>query len=31
VDVNAEPSRELLDAIRAIDGILTLRNLGKPV
>ena len=31
VDVNAEPSQELLDAIRAINGILTLRNLGKPV
>lgn len=31
VDVNAAPSQELLDAIRAIDGILTLRNLGKPV
>jgi D-3-phosphoglycerate dehydrogenase / 2-oxoglutarate reductase len=31
VDVNAEPSKELLDSIRAIDGILTLRNLGKPV
>jgi D-3-phosphoglycerate dehydrogenase len=31
VDVNAEPSKDLLDGIRAIDGILTLRNLGKPV
>lgn len=31
VDVNAEPTKELLDGIRAIKGILTLRNLGKPV
>jgi D-3-phosphoglycerate dehydrogenase len=31
VDVNAEPSQELLDAIGSIDGVLTLRNLGKPV
>ena len=31
VDVNAEPTSELLDQIRAIDGVLTLRNLGKPV
>lgn len=31
VDVNGEPSQELLDGIRAIKGILTLRNLGKPV
>jgi D-3-phosphoglycerate dehydrogenase len=31
VDVNGEPTQELLDAIRAIDGVLTLRNLGKPV
>jgi D-3-phosphoglycerate dehydrogenase len=31
VDINAEPTAELLDGIRAIDGILTLRNLGKPV
>ena len=31
VDVNGEPSRELLDAIRSIEGVLTLRNLGKPV
>jgi D-3-phosphoglycerate dehydrogenase len=31
VDVNAEPSQELLDEIGAIEGVLTLRNLGKPV
>jgi D-3-phosphoglycerate dehydrogenase len=31
VDVNAEPSAELLDEIRSIDGVLRLRNLGKPV
>ena len=31
VDVNKEPSAELLHEIRAIDGVLTLRNLGKPV
>lgn len=31
VDVNAEPAAELLDRIRAIKGVLTLRNLGKPV
>ncbi len=31
VDVNAEPSQELLDEISSIDGVLTLRNLGKPV
>jgi len=31
VDVNKEPSPELLAEIRAIDGVLTLRNLGKPV
>lgn len=31
VDVNAEPSEELLDEIRSIDGVLALRNLGKPV
>jgi D-3-phosphoglycerate dehydrogenase len=31
VDVNAEPSQELLDKIGAIEGVLTLRNLGKPV
>jgi len=31
VDVNAEPSDALLDQLRAIDGVLTLRNLGKPV
>jgi D-3-phosphoglycerate dehydrogenase len=31
VDVNSEPSEALLDEIRAIDGVLTLRNLGKHV
>jgi D-3-phosphoglycerate dehydrogenase len=31
VDVNAEPSDALLEEIRAIDGVLNLRNLGKPV
>jgi len=31
VDVNAEPSETLLEQLRAIDGVLTLRNLGKPV
>jgi D-3-phosphoglycerate dehydrogenase len=31
VDVNAEPSAELLSQIRAIDGVLALRNLSKPV
>ena len=31
VDVNAEPTEALLDALRSIEGVLTLRNLGKPV
>ncbi|MDH3362910.1 MAG: phosphoglycerate dehydrogenase [Gammaproteobacteria bacterium] len=31
IDVNEEPTSELLAEIRAIDGVLTLRNLGKPV
>jgi D-3-phosphoglycerate dehydrogenase len=31
VDVNGEPTKELLDRIRSIDGVLALRNLGKPV
>lgn len=31
VDVNAEPSAELLAEIGAIEGVLTLRSLGKPV
>lgn len=31
VDVNGEPPQAMLDAIRSIDGVLTLRNLGKPV
>lgn len=31
VDVNGDPSDELLAELRSIDGVLTLRNLGKPV
>ena len=31
VDVNGEPSDELLDKLRSIEGVSTLRNLGKPV
>ena len=31
VDVNAEPSDTLLDELSKIEGVLTLRNLGKPV
>jgi D-3-phosphoglycerate dehydrogenase len=31
VDVNGEPKQELLDEIGSIEGVLTLRNLGKPV
>jgi D-3-phosphoglycerate dehydrogenase len=31
VDVNGEPSNELLERIRSIEGVLALRNLGKPV
>ena len=31
VDVNGEPSPELLEEIASIEGVLTLRNLGKPV
>jgi D-3-phosphoglycerate dehydrogenase len=31
VDVNGEPSPQLLDELRAIEGVLSLRNLGKPV
>ena len=31
VDVNDEPKDDLLNALRSIDGVLTLRNLGKPV
>lgn len=31
VDVNGEPSQELIDEISSIEGVLTLRNLGKPV
>ncbi len=31
VDVNGEPTDEMLDRIRSIEGVLALRNLGKPV
>ena len=31
VDVNGEPAQELIDEIGSIEGVLTLRNLGKPV
>ena len=31
IDVNEEPTAELLAEIRGIEGVLTLRNLGKPV
>ena len=31
VDVDKEPSKELLEEIASIAGVLTLRNLGKPV
>lgn len=31
VDVNGEVSKDTMARIRAIDGVLTLRNLGKPV
>ena len=31
VDVNSKPTQDLLAEIAAIDGVLTLRNLGKPV
>lgn len=31
VDVNGDPSDELLEKLRSIDGVLALRNLGKPV
>jgi len=31
VDVNGEVSEDTMSALRAIDGVLTLRNLGKPV
>jgi len=31
VDVNGEPTDALLDELRSIKGVLTLRNLGKPV
>ena len=31
VDVNGEPTDALLDELRSIEGVLTLRNLGKPV
>jgi D-3-phosphoglycerate dehydrogenase len=31
VDVNSEPTEALLGALRSIEGVLALRNLGKPV
>jgi len=31
VDVNGEPSDSLLEKLRSIEGVSTLRNLGKPV
>ena len=31
VDVNDEPSEELIEELRSIEGVLALRNLGKPV
>ena len=31
VDVNGEPGEDLLERIGSIDGVLALRNLGKPV
>ena len=31
VDVNGEPTEELLEELRSIEGVLALRNLGKPV
>ncbi len=31
VDVNGAPTDEMLDRIRSIEGVLALRNLGKPV
>ncbi|MDX2411698.1 MAG: phosphoglycerate dehydrogenase [Woeseiaceae bacterium] len=31
VDVNGSPSEETMAALRSIEGVLTLRNLGKPV
>jgi len=31
VDVNGEPSEALLEELGSIEGVLTLRNLGKPV
>jgi len=31
VDVNEEPSEAMLNELRSIEGVLTLRNLGKPV
>ncbi len=31
VDVNSKPTQDLLAEIAAIEGVLTLRNLGKPV
>lgn len=31
VDVNGPPSEVMMDELRSIDGVLTLRNIGKPV
>jgi D-3-phosphoglycerate dehydrogenase len=31
VDVNGEPTDAMLGELRSIDGVLALRNLGKPV
>jgi D-3-phosphoglycerate dehydrogenase len=31
VDVNGEVSEETMSELRSIEGVLTLRNLGKPV
>ena len=31
VDVNGEPNEDLLSELRSIEGVLALRNLGKPV
>jgi D-3-phosphoglycerate dehydrogenase len=31
VDVDCDISEETMTALRGIDGVLTLRNLGKPV
>jgi len=31
IDVNSAVSEETMNQLRAIEGVLTLRNLGKPV